>query len=136
MYHISTLGPSDFERSRHFRWLWLPFKTETHLLKGYFHVLSHSFLIWLQSFNKLLIKPTQKIASKKFDIIMKKMHTFMLSSNMKNEHQTTSHKKLQAKSRFMSYYSHKLFSMVYNFFWRSFLQFSQRFCTPYEIPHA
>ena len=64
-----TLGYSDFNRSRRFRLLWMPFKTKTHLWKkGYVNILSHSFLIWLQSFNKLLLKPSQKIFTKKIEI--------------------------------------------------------------------
>jgi len=66
--------------------------------KGYVHILSNSFLIWLHSFNKLLIKPSKK----KFQKILlryKKMQTFMLSSNMKIEHQKTFHKKVTSKRK-------------------------------------
>jgi len=68
-----TVGYSDFNRSRRFRWLWMPFKTLRHIYKkGYFNILRHSFLIWLQSFNKLHTNKTlQKNCFKKFDISKK-----------------------------------------------------------------
>jgi len=56
---------------------------DTFIKKGYFHILSQSFLNWLQSYNKLQIRPSKKIVSKKFDIGIKKMQTFLLSSIMK-----------------------------------------------------
>jgi hypothetical protein len=54
--------------------LCMPFKTLRHIYKkGYFHILSHSLLIWLQSFKKnLQIIPSKKIVSKKFVISIKK----------------------------------------------------------------
>lgn len=56
----------------------------------------------------------------------------MLSSNMKNEQQTTFHKKVTSKRRgknqaFYAFTHTRLFSMVHNFFWWTFLQFFKRF---------
>jgi len=59
---------------------------------------------------------------------------------MKNEQQTTFHKKVTSKRRgknqaFYAFTHTRLFSMVYNFFWRTFLQFFQKFCTQSKILH-
>jgi len=50
----------------------------------------------------------------------------MLSSNIKNEQQTTFYQKVTSKTRgknqaFYSFTITRLFSMVYNFFWLNFL---------------
>jgi len=51
-------------------------KLKDTLKKGYFHILSHCFLIWLQSFNKLLIKPSNKIVTTKFEVNYEKNANF------------------------------------------------------------
>ena len=64
----------------------------------------------------------------------------MLSSNMKNEQQTTFHKKLQAKEGakiklFMLLLIQGYFLWCITFFGGLFLQFFQQFCTRYKIGH-
>jgi len=91
-------------------------------------------------FQQTTNKTFQKIVSKKYEISIEKMQTFMLSSNMKNEQQTISHKKVTSKRRgkkqaFYAFTHTRLFSMVYYFFWWTFLQFFQKFCTRYKILH-
>jgi len=73
-------------------------------------------------------KALQKIVSKKIYNSIKKMQTFMLRSNMKNEQQTKFHKKFTSKRRgknqaFYAFTHTRLFSMVNDFFWWPFLQF-------------
>jgi len=89
----------------------MPFKTLRHIYKkGYVHILSYSSKIQQTTGTN---KTLQKIFTKIFDISMKKMLTVMLSSNMKNEQQSTFHKKLQAKeginSSFLCFYSKNLY---------------------------
>jgi len=65
----------------------------------------------------------------------------MLSSNMKNVHQPTFHKKVTSKRRgknlaFYAFTHTRLFTMVYNFFGGTFMQFSQKFCSWNNILHA
>jgi len=60
------------------------------------------------------------------------MQTFMLSSNKKNEQQTTFHKKVTSKRRgknqsFDAFTHTRLFSVVHNFFGGLFLQFFKSF---------
>jgi len=72
-------------------------------------------------FQQTTNKTLPKIVSKKFNISIKKMQTFMPSSSMKNEQQSTFHKKVRSKRRgknqaFYAFTHTRLFSMVYNFF--------------------
>ena len=95
-----------FNRSRHFMWFWMPFINLRDIYKkGYFPILSHSFLIWLQSFNKLQIRPSKKWFKK---IEIRSINAdFMLSSNMKNFSQKSYKKMKVQKTSFLCFYSYK-----------------------------
>jgi len=77
-------------------------------------------------FRQTTNKTLQKKISTKFEIFKKKMQTFILSSNMKNEQQITFTEKLQAKEGpkiklLMLLCTHtRLISMMSDFFWRTF----------------
>jgi len=60
--------------------------------KGYFHIYNHTFLIWLQSFNKLLIRPPVK---KVFQNSLK----LFLKNQIRRVKQQTIFKKINNKRR-------------------------------------